>query len=512
MQCLNELLAQAVKLYGDKPFLVTDSETITYAELNQRAARLANVLAGLGVTKGDPVGLFLPSNARLVAGYWACQKIGAIPTPMSVMYRDTEVQGIVARTEMKVIITDQSTFSYANAARAQIDCLKHVLLFGGALDGGTALEPLLAGASAQFADVRCGPADTANLFFTSGTTGLPKGAMQSQLNQYSMLMNMMVYLRLRFGSEVFLDVLPLFNNFGATVLMNLSVFSGATMVMHERWDTRNVLDAIKRHKVSFFAGTPTMFIYLCNEFDATRDDLSSLRLALTGGAAVPPEIIKQFEGAFGVRLVQCYGATETTGTNTGEPLVGIRRPGSAGLPIGSSTIEIVDDDGTPVAAGERGEVRVSGDCVGKGYWRDAETTAKIFTAKGWLSGDIGYVDADGYLYIVDRKKDVIISGGYNIYPLEVEDLLYKHPAVAVCSLVGVADAVKGEIPAAVIVLKPGSQTTPAEIIDYCRQHVAAFKAPRQVYFLDAMPTGPTGKILKRELRSWIKEGRAQPAA
>lgn len=512
MECLNEMLTRTVRIFGNKPFLITDAETITYAELNRRAARLANVLASLGVKKGDPVGLYLPSNPLLVGAYWACQKMGAIPTPMSVMYRDAEIRGIIARTDMPVIITDQNTFPYAKAAQAESHSLKHILLWGGALEGGAALEPLLAAAPDQFADVQCEPGDTANLFFTSGTTGLPKGAMHSQLSQYSTLRDMTVYNRFRFGAEVFLDVLPLFNNFGATAKMNLCVFSGATMVMHERWDTRKVLDAIKRYKVSYFAGTPTMFVYLCNEFDAKRDDLSSLRLAVTGGAPVPVEILKQFEESFGVRLAQIYGATESTGYNTGEPPIGVRRLGSAGLPIGSSSIDIVDDDGQPVAVGERGEIRISGDCVGKGYWRDLETTAKTFTAKGWLSGDIGYVDAEGYLYIVDRKKDLIISGGYNIYPLEVEDLLYKHPGVAVCALVGVADAVKGEIPAAVIVAKPGNKPTPGEIIDYCRQHVAAYKAPRQVYFIDEMPLGPSGKILKRELRVWIKEGRVQAAA
>ena len=512
MECLNEMLTRTVRMLGERPFMITDTETITYADFNRRAARLANVLAALGVGKGDPVGLYLPSNPLLVAGYWACQKLGAIPTPMSVMYRDTEITGIITRTEMPVILTDASTFPYAHQAQKSIGSLKHILVSGAAPAGGTALEPLLASASDQCADVQCEPDDTACLFFTSGTTGLPKGAMHSQLSQHSTLRDMFVYNRFRFASEVFLDVLPVFNNFGATCKMNLCIYSGATMVMQERWDTREVLDAIRRHRVTFMAGTPTMFVYLCNEFDAGRDDLSSLRLALTGGAMVPTEILRQFEQKFGVRLAQIYGATEVTGYITGEPLVGVRRLGSAGPPFGSSDIEIVDDDGKPLAAGERGEVRISGDCVGKGYWRDAETTASVFTPEGWLSGDIGFVDDDGYLTIVDRKKDLIISGGYNIYPLEVEDLLYQHPAVAVCALVGAADALKGEIPVAVIVRKGGQTPTPQELIGYCREHVAAYKAPRQVYFADEMPLGPSGKILKRELRAWIKEGRLHPAA
>jgi len=287
------------------------------------------------------------------------------------------------------------------------------------------------------------------------------------------------------------------------------------MVMLERWDTRRVLDGIRTHRVSYMAGTPTMFVYLCNEFDRARDDLSSLRLAVTGGAPVPVEILRQFESSFGVRLVQIYGATESTGYNTGEPLIGVRRLGSAGLPIGSSSITIVDDNGKSLPAGERGEVLIGGDCVAKGYWHDAEASAKAFTPNGWLSGDIGYLDEDGYLFIVDRKKDLIISGGYNIYPLEVEDLLYKHPAVAVCSLVGVPDPLKGEIPAAVIVPKTGVEPGAAladEITAYCRSHIAAYKVPRQVFFIEQMPQGPSGKILKRELRVQIADKRIAPAA
>ncbi|MFO1195401.1 MAG: AMP-binding protein [Burkholderiaceae bacterium] len=515
MECLNEMLSRTVRLLGDRPFIIADDETLTYAEFDRRAARLANVFASLGVKKGDPVGLYLPSSALLAAGYWACQKLGAIPAPMSVMFRDTEIGGIVARTGMRVIVTNAATFEFAAMVRARTPSLEHVLVAGARPDGALPLEDAMRAAADHVENVPCLPGDTACLFFTSGTTGQPKGAMQSQLSQHSTLRDMFVYNRFRWASEVFMDALPLFNNFGATCKMNLCIYSGGTMVLHERWDTQRVLHAIRTHRVTFIAGTPTMFVYLCNEFDPARDDLSSLRLAVTGGAPVPVEVMAQFEASFGVRLVQIYGATETTGYNTGEPLIGVRKLGSAGVPIGSSSITIVDDDGRALPAGERGEVLIGGDCVGKGYWHDADASAKAFTAGGWLSGDIGYVDDDGYLFIVDRKKDLIISGGYNIYPLEVENLLYKHPSVAVCALVGEADAVKGEIPVAVVVPKPGVEpgaAAGAELIEYCRRHVAAYKAPRRVYFIEQMPQGPSGKILKREIRARIADRTIAPAA
>jgi len=515
MECLNEMLSRTVRLLGDRAFLITDTQTITYEQFDRGASRLANVLASLGVKKGAPVGLYLPSSPLLATGYWACQKLGAIPAPMSVMFRDTEIGGIVSRTGMTVVVTDESTFGFADAVREKCPSLEHILVAGTRPERGIPLEAAMADASDRIADIPCRPEDTACLFFTSGTTGQPKGAMHSQLSQHSTLRDMFVYNRFRWANEVFMDVLPLFNNFGATCKMNLCIYSGATMVMLERWDTRRVLDGIRTHRVSYMAGTPTMFVYLCNEFDRARDDLSSLRLAVTGGAPVPVEILRQFESSFGVRLVQIYGATESTGYNTGEPLIGVRRLGSAGLPIGSSSITIVDDNGKSLPAGERGEVLIGGDCVAKGYWHDAEASAKAFTPNGWLSGDIGYLDEDGYLFIVDRKKDLIISGGYNIYPLEVEDLLYKHPAVAVCSLVGVPDPLKGEIPAAVIVPKTGVEPGAAladEITAYCRSHIAAYKVPRQVFFIEQMPQGPSGKILKRELRVQIADKRIAPAA
>ncbi len=497
---------------GEQPFIVTDAESISYAEFNRRASRLAHVLASLGVHKGQPVGLYLPSGALLASGYWACQKLGAIPAPMSVMYRDTEIADIVARTGMQVMLTDATTFPFARLLRERTPSLLHILLAAATADDGLALEPLLAQASDSIADTPCEPGDTAALFFTSGTTGAAKGAMHSQLSQHSTLRDMFVYNRFRWAREVFLGALPLFNNFGATCKMNLCIYAGGTLVLHQRWDTRRVLDAIRQQHVSFLAGTPTMFVYLCNEFDPTRDDLSSLRLAVTGGAPVPMGILQQFEAKFGVRLVQIYGATESTGYNTGEPLIGVRKLGSAGTPIGSSTITIVDDNGRALSAGERGEVLIGGDCIGKGYWHDAEASAKAFTPAGWLSGDIGTLDDEGYLFIVDRKKDLIICGGFNIYPLEVEDLLYKHPAVAVCALVGTVDDVKGEIPVVVVVPKPGHVAGPAlaaDITAFAREHIAAYKAPRRVYFIDQMPQGPSGKILKRELRARIADGQLQ---
>lgn len=512
MQTLAEMLASSVRHFGERPYIVAEEQTLTFREFDALACRMANVMAEYGAGKGDPVGLYLPSCPTLAIGYYACQKLGAIAVPMSAMNRDREIRSIVQRTQMRVMLTDRETVRHAAPVRDELGLPSTLLVAGGASEYGIDCDAAVAAASDRFDNVPCAPSDPVGLFFTSGTTGDPKGAVHTQLSQYSTLRDMTVYNRFLYGQEVLMNALPIFNNFGATCLMNASVFSAGTMVMLERWDTARVLELIKRHKATYIAGSPTMFLYLLREFDPARHDLSSIRLGVTGGAPVSPNVVEQFQNMVGAPLVQGYGATEVTGYVTAEPAVGVRRRGSAGVPIGATRIEIVGENGQILGPGETGEVRISGDVVGGGYWRDPDATAAAFTPQGWLSGDLGHVDEDGYLYIIDRKKDVIISGGFNIYPLEVEDLLYTHPDVAVCALIGMPDEDKGSIPVAVIIPKAGSRVNATEIMDFCRKHLSAYKAPRAVYTVEEMPLGPSGKILKRTLRDWGVAGTLQKVA
>jgi long-chain acyl-CoA synthetase len=509
MQTLAEMLRTAARLEPDKPYIVSDAGTLSFAQFDREAAKLANVLRNLGIRKGDVVGLYLPSVPMLAIGYFACQKLGAVAAPMSVMQREREVSTIASRTRMRAMLTSAENFAVVQQVRAAGIDIKSVLVLGGKVEGGLDLQALMQAASDKFDDVPCRPEDTAALFFTSGTTGEPKGAMQTQGSLYATLRDMAVYNGFLWSRETLMCALPLFNNFGATCMMNLAMFVGGTMLMLERWDTERVLELITRHKATFMAGSPTMFVFLLRAFDKKKHDLSSLKIAVTGGAPVSPNILAQFKQEIGTPLLQIYGATEVSGYVVGEPPFGVQKPGSTGTPIGGTTIAVVDDDGKQVAAGEIGEVRVGGDVVGGGYWSDKDTTAKVFTKDGWLSGDLGYLDEQGYLFIVDRKKDVIISGGFNIYPLEVEDLLYTHPAIAVCAVIGLPDADKGELPVAVLIAKPGEKVGRAEIIEFCRQRISAYKAPRDVYSVEEMPLGPSGKILKRTLREWAAAGRLQ---
>lgn len=502
MQCLNDMLDRNARVLREKPFIVAEDEVLSYGQFERRVSRLAHVLARHGVGKGDAVGLYLPSRVLMVVGFWACQKLGAVPVPVSAMCRETELRNVVQATQMRTMLADAQTVRWLRSS--SLDAALTVLVDGAATGNEIALAERLAASPDRHDSCRSEPDDVAAVFFTSGTSGAPKGAVQTQLNQYSTLRDMMVAHQSRFASEVYYCAAPLFSNLGMTVTVNLCMFSGGTVVLNERWDTERVLEAIARHRVTILPGTPTMFVYMVNAFDPARHDLSSLRLCTNGGAPVSPEICRRFEAISGARVIQVYGATESLGQNAMEPVTGIRKSGSAGLPVGSSRIEVVDDAGRVVPAGVIGEVVISGDCVARGYWGDAPSGKSSFTPRGWMSGDLGYLDEDGYLFIVDRKKDVIIAGGHNIYPLEVENVLYRHEAVAMCAVVGIPDEAKGEIPVAVVVRKPGADCTEADLIAFCREHMSVYKAPRKVGFVNEMPIH-AGKIMRRELVRRIRE-------
>ncbi|WP_414472404.1 class I adenylate-forming enzyme family protein [Microvirga sp. M2] len=504
MEILSQMLARNARLLGDRTFIVANQESLTYAGFHARTAQLANVLASRGIKRGDRVGLYLPSTPMMAVGFWACQRIGAIPAPISAMFRHSELRKIVNQAAMSALIADRTTWPYFSEIKDEFPALRILVASG---DGSEAdLETLVAAAPETFSDADCAMDDVAALFFTSGTTGTPKGAAQTHFNQCSTLRDMMVSHRARYGAETYLCAVPLFTNFGLTVTLNLCLYTGGTIVLHERWDTERVLADISRFKATYFGGTPTMYVYIVNSFDPARHDLSSLRVCTTGGSPVPQPVIRRFEELSGARVTQVYGSTESSGQNVMEPTIGVRKPGSAGIPVGSSRISIVDDEGRRLPQGEIGEVIIEGDCIAKGYWQDEKATREAFAQGGWKSGDLGYLDEDGYLFIVDRKKDVIITGGHNIYPLEIENLLYQHPAVAMCAVVGIRDDSKGEIPVAVIVRSGEHVADETEIALYCREHLAAYKVPRAIHFIDEMPI-EAAKIRKRELVAALHENR-----
>ena len=504
METLSEMLARNVRQLGDKTFIIAGQERISYRRFGELTGRLANVMAGNGIAKGDRVGLYLPSTPMMAIAFWACQRLGAVPAPISAMFRPNELRGVFGHCGLTAIISDGESYPCFAEIAGELDAVKARLVTGGG-SGARDLDRLMAAAPERFDDARCGLSETAALFFTSGTTGTPKAIAQSHFNQCSTLRDMMVAHRTRFAEETYLCAVPLFTNFGLTVTLNLCLYTGGTIVLHERWDTEAVLRDIALHDATYFGGTPTMYAYMVEAFDGARHDLSSLRLCITGGSPVPQPVIARFEALSGAPVAQVYGATETCGQNVIEPTAGARPPGAAGLAVGSSRITIVDEDGAPLPAGEVGEVVIGGDCVAKGYDGDPEATAAAFSPVGWASGDLGYLDLDGFLFVVDRKKDVIITGGHNIYPLEVETMLYRHGDVAICAVVGVPDDAKGQIPVAVIVRAEGATITEAALREWCHEQLSAYKVPRKVVFIDRMPM-EAAKIRKRALAEALSSG------
>jgi long-chain acyl-CoA synthetase len=496
VQDLSSMLSSTAALVPDRPFFVGPDTSISYAGFEERVDRLATVLARHGASPGEPVGVLLPSTAELALSYWAVQRLGGVAVLLNPMYRELEIAGAVAAAGLKLLVTDVERAGRIGAAEAAALRL---------LRWDDAAEPLGAeAAAAPRFDTRVPRRldDPVCMFLTSGTTGTPKAVVQSQLNQMTACATAFADYGLRFGAEVCLDTMPLFNNFGATGIMNVSIFAGATMVAPQRWDPDLALELIGRHSVTAVWGTPTIYVDLCERFDPNRHALTSVRRAFTAGAPAPEALIERFGSLTGTRLRQIYGATELTGPVTAEPLRGRTRPGTIGRVLGGTTVTILDDAGRPVPPGEVGEITVSGDMVSPGYLNNPRAQAESFTAAGWRSGDLGYLDEDDFLFLAGRKKEMIISGGNNIYPAEVESLISQHPSVATCTVIGLPDERRGEVPVAVVVRRAGSQDlATADLVEFCRARLSAYKVPRAVHFVTDLPLGPTGKVIRAELRA-----------
>jgi long-chain acyl-CoA synthetase len=345
------------------------------------------------------------------------------------------------------------------------------------------------------------PADsTAVILYTSGTTGRPKGAELSHSNLVMNCTNVMSRLIGLQPDDVALATLPLFHSFGQSVVMNGTLAAGGTVVLLPRFTPQDVFELIQAHRVTFFAGVPTMYFGLLHHPDGDQYDVSSLRYALTGGAAMPVEVMNAFEERFPVKILEGYGLSETSPVASFNMLDKPRKVGSIGYPVWGVEMAILDENDQPVPDGERGEICIRGHNIMTGYWKKPEATAETMK-NGWFhSGDIGVRDENGAYAIVDRVKDMIIRGGYNVYPREIEEVLYAHPAITEAAVIGIPHEEYGEEVKAVVVLGAGHTLTEAEVIAYTREHLAAYKYPRSVAFLDTLPKGPTGKILKRELR------------
>jgi long-chain acyl-CoA synthetase len=478
----------------DRVALRCDDVQFSFAELDDAAARAATLLERAGVEPGDRVGVMLPNSPAFAIAYYGIMYRGAVAVPMNPLLKAREVAYYLSNSGAKALFATPAFADEATAGAAEVGA--HCWL----VDDG-ALMTLIAEQPAQDSPVKRHDDDVAVILHTSGTTGKPKGAM---LTHGNLGRNAEVSVRtlVEIGpDDVVMGCLPLFHVFGLTCGLNGSVLAGATLTLIPRFEPRKALEVIERDGVTVFEGVPTMYSALLSvAAEAAPEATRSMRTCVSGGAALPVQVLTDFEKSFGCAILEGYGLSESSPVAAFNHPHRPRKAGSIGTPIEGVQMRVVDLDGAEVPQGEKGEIQIRGHNVMKGYWNLPDATEAAITTDGWLNtGDVGRVDEDGYFYIVDRTKDLIIRGGYNVYPREIEEVLYEHPEVAEAAVIAIPHDSLGEEVGAAVALKKGAAVTADELRDYVKARVAAYKYPRLLWLVDALPKGPTGKLLKREI-------------
>jgi long-chain acyl-CoA synthetase len=511
MRIYDVLLTSATR-DGQAPAIHFRDQSISYQTLLSEVNRLASSLRQRGVVRGDRVGILLGNCPQFTMAYYAVTALGAVCVPANPALKGAELAYIWSDAGLKMVITATALLTQVEQARAQAPTLREVVVVDGGADlpsGAASLTALLAaGAVDAIADPGCADSDPAVCLYTSGTTGHPKGALLSHRNLIANTEQTRKALQFE-KSDNFLCVLPLFHSFAGTVCQNTPIALGASLTIVEMFHPVHVLEAIVSRGVTIFAGVPAMFGALLQLPAEKARSLGRVRLCVSGGAPLPVAIMQAFEQRFATILIEGDGPTECSPVTSVNPLTGARKPGTIGLPVPGCEMRIFDDREQELKDGEIGEIVVRGENVMLGYHNQPQATAEALRGGWYHTGDLGLRDADGYFSIVDRKKDMIIVSGLNVYPREVEDVLYRHPDVLDAAVLGVPDELRGESVLAVIALKPERQATAQEIIVYCRKLLANFKVPRQVIFRASLPRGGTGKVLKRLLKKELElEGRS----
>jgi long-chain acyl-CoA synthetase len=493
MTNLSSILDRSADRQPDHVAIRLDALSITYQQLSAAARQLANLLTSSGVGRGDRIGVMMPNIPAFPVAFYGALSIGAVVVPMNPLLKGREVAYYLGDSGARVLFAWRDFAS--EAAKGAADVGTEVIQVEDA-----DLSAVLAGRSTEATPADADDTDDAVILYTSGTTGQPKGARlthgglarNARLTAETLLQN--------HPGDVLMGCLPLFHVFGLTCGLNATVLAGGTMTLLPRFDAGKALDIIARDKVTIFEGVPTMYAAMLHHPAADSADTSSLRLCVSGGAAMPVEILRGFEQQFGCMILEGYGLSETSPVASFNHPDKPRKAGSIGTPVEGVEMCLVTDSGAPCPPGEVGEIAIRGHNVMKGYWGKPEATAEAIPDGWFRTGDLARVDEDGYYYIVDRKKEMIIRGGYNVYPREIEEALHEHPAVAEVAVIGIPHAELGEEVGAAVALKPGAEASTAELQQFVRDRVAAYKYPRRVWLVDSLPKGPTGKILRREVR------------
>ncbi len=509
------MLESEVERRPDKDFLFTEPEGLvfSYLEFDRLVNHAARLLVSAGVKKGERVSLFLTNRLEYLVFYFACFKIGAWAGPVNALLKPHEVEFILNDSEAMVAVTEQGLYPAIEQSRERLASLRKVILVDA--DGPTDSESrgyrsqniiffdraaALADRDDTVADAGLAPEDEAVIIYTSGTTGKPKGVLLTHGNLTANAEQIARWLALS-ESDRALMIMPLFHVNALMTTGLAALAAGGSIVLAPRFSASRHWEIIARHGVTYFGSVATMLSLLNHTYpEGIPDgvDISSLRFALCGSAPVPVEVIERFESLFGRPIIEGYGLSESTCRSTFNPL-DRRRAGSVGLPIGNE-VKVFDSNDCEVGPGEIGEIVLRGPNIMKGYYNNPRATAEAFRSGWFHTGDLGYKDEEGFFYIVDRKGDMIIRGGENIYPREIDEVLYRHPSIKDAATIGVPDTLYGEEVKSFVVLKDGVQATEQELMEFCRAYLADFKCPKRIEVLDEIPKGPTGKLLKRELQ------------
>jgi len=496
---LVEFLKTRADRYKDKTFLYGKEIPggISYETFDVITDRIAYGLEMIGLAQGDHIAILHPNSAQTIISYYSIFKSGGVVIPINPIYTPREIKYILNNSQAKALILHESFLSSIEEIKAEIPMVKHFIVRKDADSIETAVTEYLGSSLATIKSKRFQPDDPAVIFYTSGTTGSPKGVILTHRNFCFGGPNCAQNYGLR-ESDVTIAVLPLVHVFCVASPVFGSLSSGGSVVVLERFKVEQVFEAIERYKVTWFPGVPTMFTYLLNGWSENHRDLSSLRMGLSGGASLPVEVLREWEQRFNADIIEVYGLTESTGLVTANPVYGTRKPGSIGINVSGVEAHVTDQSGNEMPRKEIGELIYKGPNATQGYFNlPEETREKI--KDGWVhTGDHAWRDEEGYFYIVGREKELIICGGYNIYPREIEEVLHGHPGVSQAAVIGVKDPVKGEVPRAFVSLKKGCEVTADDLLSFCKKNLAAYKIP-QIVFLQELPKNITGKIMKKEL-------------
>ncbi|MGH9340754.1 MAG: long-chain-fatty-acid--CoA ligase [Acidobacteriota bacterium] len=532
---LNDIFRRSVEDHPGGVATIFVGAKIKYGDLGKLVDRFAAGLAGLGVKQGDRVAIILPNLPAYPIAHFAVLKLGAILVPTNPLYVARELEHQLNDAGAETVIVLDQLYPRLLEVRHQTRVKRLILirvkdflpglvgfLYGlknkshaktDEAAGVYTYRDLMRRSSASTPEARVSPEDTAIFLYTGGTTGVSKGAVLTHRNLVVNVYQTRKWLAtLKEKKEVILCVLPFFHSYGMTTGMHLAVLSRSTMLLQPRFELKDVIKQIKKHRPTIFCGIPSMYNAINRSPGLSGSDVSSVRLCVSGGAALPGEVQKQFESLTGGRLVEGYGLSECSPLTHVNPIHGRRKNGTIGVPVSDTDARVLDPETRePLPAGQVGELAVKGPQVMKGYWQMPEESEQVLS-DGWLyTGDMAVMDEDGFFTIVDRKKDLIISAGMNIYPREIEEVLHQHPKVREAAVVGAPSSVREEIVKAYVVIEPGQELTKNEVIQFCRDRLAKFKVPRQVEFVQELPKSTVGKILKRELRSGVLKPSTVPS-